>query len=148
MRDIYRKGRLLEFIIALVISGIIGVFVLYNISVSAVSLKADNAVSRINHMIETAYKASEASDKINQKFAVNKVDLNGYYVVNSNGAWYMICSLDEIIDGGKRVHKIVMEKVQGLMTASDLGIETTNKGHSAVFLRFSSAKQNSPSSSK
>lgn len=136
MKDAYRKSKIIEIIAAILVNAVIGAFIYYNVSEAASSSEAKKAVKHMNFMIEAAYAESSEADKIN----VSKVDMKNCSIVKNNGAWYMICDLDDILKGNENAHKAVTEKFNGFVPVSELHLENINlsgKEH-AIFLRVSS----------
>ena len=149
MEYLYRKERLIKVLIAITINIVSAVFIYIHVSNSIVESDAQSAVQHITDMMNTAYRASEAADKINPKFAADEIKLNACSVVNKNGSWYMVYDLHDVINAGEKVRELVTEKISGVMNASELKLKKFNSPeYSAVFLRFSSIKKNPPSRSK
>ena len=140
MRNAYRKSRIIEITAAILINALIGAFIYYNVSEAAMSSKAKKAVRRMNFMIEAAYEESSEADKIN----VSKVDMKECSIVKSSGSWYMICDLDDMLNGNEEAYRAVIEKISGFVPVSELHLENINvngKEH-AIFLRPSSSDKN------
>ena len=149
MEYLYRKERVIEVLIAVTINLVSALFIYIHVSKSMTESDVQMAVQHINAMTDTAYKASEAADKVNQKFAVEEIKLNGCSVVNKNGSWYMVYDMNDAVNGSEKVRALVSEQVDGLINASELKIKKFDSPeYSAKFLRFSSAKKNPPSHSK
>ena len=83
MEYLYRKERVIEVLIAVTINLVSALFIYIHVSKSMTESDVQMAVQHINAMTDTAYKASEAADKVNQKFAVEEIKLNGCSVVNT-----------------------------------------------------------------
>ena len=140
MKNAYRKSRIIEITAAILINALIGAFIYYNVSEAAMSSKAKKAVRRMNFMIEAAYEESSEADKIN----VSKVDMKECSIVKSSGSWYMICDLDDMLNGNEEAYRAVIEKISGFVPVSELHLENINvsgKEH-AIFLRSSSSDKN------
>ena len=149
MEYLYKKERMIEVLIAITINLVSAIFIYIHVSSSIVESDAQSAVQHINEMKDIAYKASTAADKVNQKFAVGEIKINGCSVVNKNGSWYMIYDMNDLVNGSEKVRELVAEKISGLMNPSELKIKNfEGPEYSAMFLRFSSAKKNPPSRSK
>ena len=140
MKNTYRKSRIIEIIAAILINIITGTLIYCNMSESSALSEGKKAVKHMNFMIEAAYEESSEADRIN----VSKVDMKNCSIVKSSGAWYMICDLDDILNGNENAQKAVTEKISGFVPVSELHLENislSGKEH-AIFLRPSSSVQN------
>lgn len=146
MHKTYRKSRIFEILTGLLLAAVIGVMIYRNVSSSTERIETLMAVKHMNVIIEAAYEDSKEADENN----VSKVDKKGYYIVKSNGVWFMVCNLNDIFGGSITSYKTVTNKFIKLMPASELyleGIEADDEEH-VMFLRFSSADANLPSAVK
>lgn len=140
MKNAYRKSKILEIIAAILINIIIGTFIYFSLSESSSASEAKKAVKHMNFMIEAAYEESSEADKIN----VSKVDMKNCSIVKSNGDWYIIFDLNNVLKGNENAQKAVTENFSGLIPVSELELENihvSGKEH-AIFLRSSSSDKN------
>ena len=81
--------------------------------------------------------------------SVTKMDIEGGTIVKSSGAWYVVCNLHEMTNGDKHEQELILKnfakyKQQSeLIPASALSLEEfSSEKYIAMFIRFSSAKEN------
>ena len=143
MKDAYRKSRIIEIIAAILINVVTGALIYYSITESSSASEARNAVKHMNFMIEAAYAESSDADKIN----ASMIEMKNCSLVKSSGSWYMVCNLHDILNGREKALKAVTDAISGFIPVSELNLENVKISGKeyAIFLRPSSAKENSPS---
>jgi len=150
-------SRVWEFIILTAIGSVVCVFIMFSLASRFTCLKANEVMSSINSMIDEAYKTSKELEKMNITAA--KMDIDGCVLVNNGNAWYMLCNLNEMTNGDEDEQNLILKdfvkyKKHGslmLTSASEienikgLDVSTGEEKYIAMFIRFSSAKDDKDS---
>ena len=145
--------RVLEILIGSSMSAIICLSVMYFFSGSLSQLRADDVMTNIERIKETAYELTVKLDKMNLSYGEMK--LKGYSVINYENIWYLVCNLRDIQANKNINQKDIFKKFEkyknelDLMFVSNDDFDSIYNNHEyagenkyiAVFLRFSSAKQ-------
>ena len=139
--------KILGFIILITVAGVMGGFAMFARSGRFDSMMANEVLINIDSIAKEAYEASEKLDKMNM--SVTKMDIEGGTIVKSSGAWYVVYNLHEMTNGDKHEQELILKnfakyKQQSeLIPASALSLEEfSSEKYIAMFIRFSSAKEN------
>ena len=149
-RNEHVGAKILGFIILITIAGVMSGFAMFSMTGRLDSMKANEVLININSIAKEAYEASKRLDETNM--SVTKMDIDeGCTLVKSSGAWYMVCNLNDITNGDKYEQEIVLKnfakykKQSGLIPESAPFLEEfASEKYIAMFIRFSSAKQDTP----
>ena len=139
-----RRGlTLIELLIVTVISGTIASSVFFVLPNETAKMNAHKIEHQIHRMIKNAYDASAILDQADDVKAY--LNFAGCSVENMNGAWYLVCNLDELTEGREAEAEIIRSDFAKLHGTSGLAPDSDDQNSVALFLRFSTGKYGLPS---
>lgn len=134
-----RRGiTFVELLVLLVISGVICSavgYILYNEAVRLDALETENQIKRTAN---AAYDISIGLEKSGELEA--PTDLYGCSIMKMEGAWYLVCNLNEITGGSKAEERIILQDFMKKYEGQGLTPSYDGENSIALFLRFASDK--------
>ena len=137
-----RKGlSWVELAAVIMLIGVSGAFTAWRVSSSVNSLRANDVIRNVNNIMQAAHDISVELDK--SKLAEAQLKMKGCSVVKRDGAWYLVCDLDEMTSGNDMEEEFIRSRFKRAHYQDGLELEEDDYTMS-IFLRFSSMKQELP----
>ena len=140
-----KRFTLVKFLIVTAIGGVIGSSVFVVLSDETTKLNAHKLEYQIHRMIKNAYDASEILEKADDVKA--PMNFAGCSVENMDGAWYLVCNLNELTEGREEAVEIIRSDFEKHQGSSGLIPVSDSQDTIALFLRFAAGKHKLPSHS-
>ena len=141
-----RRGlTLVELLLVTVISGTIASSVFFVLPNETAKMNAHKIEHQIHRMIKNAYDASAILDQADDVKAY--LNFAGCSVENMNGAWYLVCNLNELTEGREEEVEIIRSDFEKHQGSSGLIPVSDSQDTIALFLRFAAGKHKLPSHS-